>query len=184
MAIPLYSLLQRQSLPLEQKIVLTKRRIEDWYRECNGNVYVSVSGKDSTVFDNRIDDVFRSRNVIEKGKVYRYQQLLFITYRDGAPMMTIGGVVIDEKTYEMLSCGFTMDRYPFLRMERDAFSFNIKVPSLTQKEIKFILQKIPVSEDEYLDHQDDYHNIKYEEIRCFEEIHRYFPYYVEIRGHN
>jgi 3'-phosphoadenosine 5'-phosphosulfate sulfotransferase (PAPS reductase)/FAD synthetase len=49
MTIPFYCLLQRQSLPLEQKIILTKSRIEEWYREHNGDVYVSVSGKDSTV---------------------------------------------------------------------------------------------------------------------------------------
>ena len=41
---------QMQSLPLEMKIKMTKRRIRDWYEHYNGNVYVSFSGgKDSTV---------------------------------------------------------------------------------------------------------------------------------------
>ncbi|MDR2089392.1 MAG: phosphoadenosine phosphosulfate reductase family protein [Clostridiales Family XIII bacterium] len=34
---------------MKQKLLLTKSRIEEWYREHNGDVYVSVSGKDSTV---------------------------------------------------------------------------------------------------------------------------------------
>lgn len=41
---------QRQSLPLEAKIVLTKQRIREFYEHNDGQVYVSFSGgKDSTV---------------------------------------------------------------------------------------------------------------------------------------
>lgn len=43
-------LIQMQSLPLSAKILMTKRRIRDWYDYWNGKVYVSFSGgKDSTV---------------------------------------------------------------------------------------------------------------------------------------
>ena len=43
-------LIQMQSLPLSAKILMTKRRIRDWYDYWNGEVYVSFSGgKDSTV---------------------------------------------------------------------------------------------------------------------------------------
>lgn len=45
----LWELKQKQSLPLEAKILLTKRRIREWYEHWNGNVFVSISGKDSTV---------------------------------------------------------------------------------------------------------------------------------------
>jgi 3'-phosphoadenosine 5'-phosphosulfate sulfotransferase (PAPS reductase)/FAD synthetase len=45
-----WQLQQRQSLPLEKKIILSKIRIRDWYEYYHGNVYVSFSGgKDSTV---------------------------------------------------------------------------------------------------------------------------------------
>lgn len=41
---------QKQSLPLNSKILLTKRRIREWYEYYNGDVYISFSGgKDSTV---------------------------------------------------------------------------------------------------------------------------------------
>jgi len=50
MPIELYELRQKQSLPLEAKIIMSKRRIADWYDHWNGNVYASVSGGiDSTV---------------------------------------------------------------------------------------------------------------------------------------
>jgi len=45
-----YELKQKQSLPLEIKIRMTKLRIQEWYEHCDGQVYVSFSGgKDSTV---------------------------------------------------------------------------------------------------------------------------------------
>lgn len=41
---------QMQSLPLSAKILMTKRRIREWYDYWDGQVYVSFSGgKDSTV---------------------------------------------------------------------------------------------------------------------------------------
>lgn len=41
---------QMQSLPLSAKIIMTQRRIREWYDYYNGQVYVSFSGgKDSTV---------------------------------------------------------------------------------------------------------------------------------------
>lgn len=50
MTIPNWVLRQKQSLPLEAKIVLTRRRIRSWYEYWGGDVYVSFSGgKDSTV---------------------------------------------------------------------------------------------------------------------------------------
>lgn len=40
---------QKQSLPLPAKIIMSERRIREWYEEYDGNVYVAFSGgKDST----------------------------------------------------------------------------------------------------------------------------------------
>lgn len=49
-------LIQRQSLPLEQKILLSKKRIREWWDENDGMVYTSFSGgKDSTVLKDLVD---------------------------------------------------------------------------------------------------------------------------------
>ena len=41
---------QRKYLPFEEKLILSRRRIEDWYDFHEGDVYVSFSGgMDSTV---------------------------------------------------------------------------------------------------------------------------------------
>jgi len=45
-----WQLKQRQSLSLEIKVELTKKKIQEWYEQYDGDVYVSFSGgKDSTV---------------------------------------------------------------------------------------------------------------------------------------
>ena len=48
-----------QSMPLEEKIEMTKDRIEDWYMQFYGNVYVYLSGgKDSTVLLHIVRSIF------------------------------------------------------------------------------------------------------------------------------
>lgn len=48
-----------QSVPLEGKILMTKRRIREWYEYWNGQVYVSFSGgKDSTVLKHIVDSMY------------------------------------------------------------------------------------------------------------------------------
>lgn len=50
---------QMQSLPLEAKIMMTQRRIQDWVDYWNGDVYVSFSGgKDSTVLKHIVDGMY------------------------------------------------------------------------------------------------------------------------------
>ena len=54
-----WDLKQMQSLPLEAKILMTKRRIEAWYEHWDGQVYVSFSGgKDSTVLKHIVDSMY------------------------------------------------------------------------------------------------------------------------------
>ena len=50
---------QKQSLTLEQKIVLTRARIREWDEFWDGNVYISFSGgKDSTVLLHLVREMY------------------------------------------------------------------------------------------------------------------------------
>lgn len=52
----LASLMQKQALPLEGKIILTQQRIREWYDHWQGQVCVSFSGgKDSTVLKHLVE---------------------------------------------------------------------------------------------------------------------------------
>ena len=54
-----WDLKQMQSLSLESKIRMTKRRIQEWYEHWDGQVYVSFSGgKDSTVLKHIVDSMY------------------------------------------------------------------------------------------------------------------------------
>ena len=53
-----YQLAQKQSLPLEQKIILSHQRIIEWYDHWDGQVYISTSGGlDSTVLTHLVRTV-------------------------------------------------------------------------------------------------------------------------------
>lgn len=52
-------LVQMQSLPLDQKILVSKRRIREWYEHFDGQVYVSFSGgADSTVLLHLVRQIY------------------------------------------------------------------------------------------------------------------------------
>lgn len=52
-----FELEQMHSLPLEAKILMSQRRIRDWYEYWHGSVYVSFSGgKDSTVLKHLVEN--------------------------------------------------------------------------------------------------------------------------------
>lgn len=53
-----WELAQMQSLSLESKIRMTQQRIRGWYEHFNGQVYVSVSGLDSTVLKHIVDGMY------------------------------------------------------------------------------------------------------------------------------
>ena len=54
-----WDLKQMQSLPLEAKVLMSQRRIKDWYEHWEGQVYVSFSGgKDSTVLKHLVDGLY------------------------------------------------------------------------------------------------------------------------------
>lgn len=55
----LWELRQKQSLPLEAKIIMSQRRIREWYEAWEGDVYVSFSGgKDSTVLLHLVRELY------------------------------------------------------------------------------------------------------------------------------
>ena len=50
---------QKQALPLDAKISMSKARIREWYNHFDGEVYVSFSGgKDSTVLAHLVHDLY------------------------------------------------------------------------------------------------------------------------------
>jgi len=128
------------------------------------------------LIDKQIKKTIKMRNRLNSTNI-EYLQLLFLTYKDGAPMMTIGGVVVDEKLMEKIENSDLFKKYIFL--SDDESIFTIDIPKLTNKEIQLILKNLPVSKEEYDENEQMFFGIEYEEICRFEKIYRYYPYYSE-----
>ncbi|MBD5530076.1 MAG: hypothetical protein HDR02_16995 [Lachnospiraceae bacterium] len=129
------------------------------------------------VVENQIHKTIDMRNRTEQNTLVEYMQLLFLTYQDGAPMMTIGGILVDEELKGKIIESKIVDKYIFISNGENVFS--IDIPVLTNKEIQLILKSLPISEEEFLEHEQDFYGIGYDEICKFEKIYRYYPYYSE-----
>ena len=128
------------------------------------------------LIDNQINKTIDMRNRLDQGHI-EYLQLLFLTYKDGAPMMTIGGILVDGVLKEKIRNSNLFDKYLF--MSCDDHIFAIDIPKLTNKEIQLILKNLPVTEEDFLEHEQKFYGIEYEEICKFQKIYRYYPYYSE-----
>ena len=128
------------------------------------------------LIDNQINKIVDMRNRLDQRHI-EYLQLLFLTYKDGAPMMTVGGILVDEELKEKIENSNLFDKYLF--MSCDEHIFAIDIPKLTNKEIQLILKNLPVSEEDFAEHEQKFCGIEYEEICKFEKIYRYYPYYSE-----
>lgn len=127
-------------------------------------------------FDHIITKGIYTRNKLEDTEL-EYKQLVFLIYSDGAPMVTIGGIIVDHNLKEKLKQYKLFDKYPFI--VNDDEYFKIEIPKLTYKEIQLILKNIPLTLDEYNEISSELYHISFTEIDQFQKIYRYYPYYVE-----
>ncbi|NBH83732.1 hypothetical protein D7X88_03270 [bacterium C-53] len=162
-----------------EKMVSFKNSVGDYFDEkIEKNEYKSKNMPFiiKKLIDNQIHKTIKMRNRIDQSLI-EYLQLLFLTYKDGAPMMTIGGILVDEVLKGKLKNSGLFGKYLF--MSCDEHIFSIDIPKLTNKEIQLILKNIPVTEEEFLKHEQKFYGIGYDEICKFEKIYRYYPYYSE-----
>ena len=102
----------------------------------------------------------------------RYKQLFNFNYRDGARMLTTGGLVYDVGQENLVSyCGF--DQLDFVRDGRVAYE--IVVPNLTFREMRHIDAQLPPGAG-----QDVAAPVKAEDLAAYMAIYRYFPRFVEV----
>ncbi len=166
----------------------TQSEKRESFRDCVGNFFdEGIKKTDYTnkrmpyvikkVIDNQIRRIIDLRNRTERGMTIEYMQLLFLTYQDGAPMMTIGGILVDEELKIKINQSRLISKYIFISDSEEVFS--IEIPNLTNKEIQLILKNLPISIEEFQEHEQEFYGIGFDEICKFERIYRYYPYYSE-----
>lgn len=97
--------------------------------------------------------------------------------RAGAPMLTIGGILVDDVLKEKIDNTNVLEKLVYCSFGDKYFS--IEIPKLTYKEIQVVLKNIPITDEEYEKNKDNFYGIELDEIRKFEKIYRYYPYYTE-----
>jgi hypothetical protein len=122
---------------------------------------------------NSIEETLQARNgALVKGKNLKYEQLFYFTYRDGAPMASFGGIICEVgENPKLAACDF--QALPFVRQGDE--SYNIEVPNLTFREIRYLEGKMPCDDAELLPEW-----IPRKDRESFAKIYRYFPQFAEL----
>jgi hypothetical protein len=101
----------------------------------------------------------------------RYDQLFYFDYRDGQPMVTLGGIVYDVgQAPHVAACGF--DASSAVRPGDEAFQ--LVVPRLTQKEVRHLNEQLPLADGAVLEAA----GLEAIELDGYARIYRYVPTYV------
>ncbi len=103
----------------------------------------------------------------------RWRQILNIEYKDGARMLTIGGVIYEEKDEESYRAG-AFDKLGFFRDGAD--SYRIEVPRLTLKEMAHLERSVMNAPEEVL----DLPWLTPKERKHYLQLYRYFPNFVPV----
>jgi len=132
------------------------------------------------ILNQEIESVMLDRNYGEKQEL-KFHQLFNLKYADKGPMYTFGGLITDSGEQEELFKKARFEDLSFIRKEDTPFE--IEIPNLTFKEIKFLESLLPNSIDEdgqimdinsKIDPQ-----IPQKEVRQFAKIYQYFPTFAE-----
>lgn len=100
-----------------------------------------------------------------------YKQLFNFNYRDGARMLTTGGLIYDASQEDQVrNCGF--DQLDFVRDGSEAYE--IIVPNLTFREMRHIDAQLPPISGQEVEAP-----IGDEDLAAYMAIYRYFPRFVE-----
>jgi hypothetical protein len=102
-----------------------------------------------------------------------FQKLFDFQYRDGAAMLTVGGVLFEEREraqYE--ACRF--DRLPFVVTEPARY-FALKVPTLTYRETRHLDRQLPAGGRTRVTAP----GVSAAEVRQYREVYRWYPTFAE-----
>jgi hypothetical protein len=131
------------------------------------------------IINNAIKSSMRKRNngADDKNQV-EYMQLFNLYYRDSADMLTVGGIIYDNKQKSKIEMMFK--NLDFIRTGEDCF--NIIVPKLTYREIHALDKALPDSRTKttgIAKYDDKKIPLSKTDVKNYANIYRYFPTFAE-----
>lgn len=126
-----------------------------------------------TIISSKIAQLLHSRNGgLAYDKRLRFKQLFHFHYADGANMLTVGGLLYENRHTELVErCAFGDLTY----VREDEVPFTIAPPNLTYREMRWLDSQLPC------DSLDDLTapGIPLADIEKYRQLYRYFPTFVE-----
>ncbi len=126
------------------------------------------------IIENEIEQVLRDKNGLYLPEnQMRYQSLFNFIYRDGAKMMTIGGIFYktsDERTLNQ--CQF--DKLTFVN--KAEAPYEIDIPVMTPRERYYLNQRLPQG----LSREAEVIGLTETEINNYARLYRYCPAFAEV----
>lgn len=126
---------------------------------------------------NEIDAQLAVRNaLLSSADRLVFRQVAHFHYRDGAQMLTLGGVLCAERD----RAAFEACRFGELHFCRDSdAAFSIKVPCLTPREMRYLNAFLPTTDASAITRS----GIPEADLLRYAEIYRYFPSFTEVVFH-
>lgn len=158
-----------------------EKRVEQFKENLEGSLTrINISEEDLTLknshkilqemIDKKIRNTIKLRNsTLKESHKLVYKQLFNFLYKDGADMMTIGGIIYsqeDESKYEAAN----FEELEFIK--QDVENYEIKIPKLTYREMINLDHPIQTGE-ELATTQAIY--MKEEEVELYKKLYRYLP---------
>jgi len=113
--------------------------------------------------------------------ILKFYPLFNFLYKDGAQMLTIGGLVIKQREFDLYEKA-NFDSLNFVR--RDENAFHIEIPNLTLKEIKYLDYYLHTEYNQAADNLIPTGNLQasgipLDDIKKYAKIYRYFSSFAE-----
>lgn len=125
------------------------------------------------IIHNEVLEILNARNGgMKKEERLEFKQLFNFNYQDGAMMMTMGGVLVGNQDIDLFKKCYFKD-LSFIKTKSDPYI--IEVPCLTHREIRCLDGQLPRQKHKQL----RLPAVKYEDVKKYEKIYRYFPTFTE-----
>lgn len=162
---------------LVQKVGKQRIPIEYHNENLNGKKFIEVIYQ---MIDMQINKSLSERNGNSVKKI-EYKQIFNYLYKDGVPMLTIGGIIYSVDQKQSVS---RMKLHELNHVRSGKEQYKIQCPNLTYKEIHLLNNLLPC--DLKINNKGNVTNKEFKkipltssDIKDYSEIYRYYPNYAE-----
>ena len=159
----------------------TRKRLGNYLPRNTTDVTFKSTSKRNQLYKNMLNECISNsiakRNMFNPNEQVLYTQLVYFTYKDGAHMTTVGGIIHDEKIQSCLDFDILSSKFSFVSSCIDKEPNNITVPRLTYKEVQYLLKHMP-SEGECVDVLNEV-GLDEKDFKDFLKVYRYYPHFVQ-----